>query len=122
MWLDRAAELDRERIAKTVLRVPRGHADPAFADAVFLHVGLLDALEADANAAFQEVGVVIGAGGVRGQAVGRALGHRKKLRRGGRRRALLGYNHSRIGEAGQRMFRRSATGSPSKNMRQPKTR
>ena len=42
--------LDGQRIAKAVLGVAGGHAHPALADAIFLDIGLLDALEADADA------------------------------------------------------------------------
>ena len=56
--LHRAVELDRQRIAVRSLRLARGHADPALADAILFDIGLLDALEADADAPFQQLGVV----------------------------------------------------------------
>src|SRR5262245_8275316 len=42
---DRAVHLDGQGIAVTVLGIACGHAHPAFADAVFLDIGFLDALE-----------------------------------------------------------------------------
>src|ERR1700722_7430441 len=45
--LARPAELDRQRHAVPVHRLADGNAHPALADAVFLNIGLLDALEAD---------------------------------------------------------------------------
>src|SRR5438309_436652 len=43
--LDRSVDLDGQRIAVAVLGITRGDAHPAFADAIFLDIGLLDALE-----------------------------------------------------------------------------
>src|SRR6185312_4553334 len=59
--LDRAVHLDRQRIAETVLGIACGHAHPALADAIFLDIGLLDALEADAHVAREHLLVVVGA-------------------------------------------------------------
>ena len=73
--LHRALELDRQRVAVAVLGVARRHADPALAHAIFLDIGLLGALEADADAALQQGGVVVGAVRVVRQAVGRGIGH-----------------------------------------------
>jgi hypothetical protein len=41
-----------------------GHPHPAFADAVLVDIGLLDALEADADAALEQFGIVEGAVGL----------------------------------------------------------
>jgi hypothetical protein len=51
------------------------HPNPSFADAVLLHVVLLDALEAYADAALEHLGVIEGAAGVVGEAVGRIVVH-----------------------------------------------
>src|SRR5689334_22687173 len=71
--LDRTVDLDGQRIAVAVLGIAGGDADPAFADAVFLDIGLLDALEADADIARQDLGVVIGALRIDRQAVGQLV-------------------------------------------------
>jgi hypothetical protein len=73
--LDRAAELHRQRRAVAVQCLADGDAHPALADAVFLDVGLFDALEADADAALEQGAVVVGALGVVREAVGRGVGH-----------------------------------------------
>src|SRR6186713_2676827 len=57
--LDRAVHLDRQRVAVAVLGIAGGDADPALADAVFLDIGLLDALEANADVAREDFGIVI---------------------------------------------------------------
>src|SRR5665213_3045705 len=72
--LDRAGELDGQRIAVAVKRLAGGDADPTFADAIFLDIGFLGALEADADIARQSVGVEIGAARIVAQAVGRGVG------------------------------------------------
>src|SRR3979411_2536238 len=55
--LDRAVHLDGQRVAVTVLGVAGGDAHPALADAVFLDIGFLDALEADTEIATEEIGI-----------------------------------------------------------------
>jgi hypothetical protein len=75
--LDRTAQLDGHGISPPVLGGRVRHPHPAFADAVFLHVGLLDALEADADAALEHFGVVEGAAGIVGKAVGRRIVQRR---------------------------------------------
>src|SRR6202451_1786455 len=57
--LDGAAELDGQRIAVTVLALAGLDADPALADAIFGDVGFLDALEAHADVALQQRGIII---------------------------------------------------------------
>ena len=47
--LDLALELDLQRLALAVQRLASGHFDPAFADAVFLDVAQLLAVEPDAH-------------------------------------------------------------------------
>ena len=63
-------------MAVAILGVAGGDADPALADAVFLDVGLLDALEADADVARKNLGVVIGAAWIGGEAIGQTVGGR----------------------------------------------
>src|SRR5712675_1686192 len=53
-------DLDGQRIAVAILGVARGHANPPLADAIFLDIGLLDALEANADIARQYRFVVVG--------------------------------------------------------------
>ena len=72
--LDLAGELDRQRIAVAVERLASRDPDPVFADAIFLDVGLLDALEADTDIARQHFRIVMGAAGVVGEMVGRCVG------------------------------------------------
>src|ERR1700753_2653302 len=61
--------LDGERIAVAILGGAGGHAHPAFADAVFLDIGLLDALEANADISRQDRLVVVRALRVGGETV-----------------------------------------------------
>src|SRR5690349_12877422 len=68
--LDLAGELDGERIALAVDGLADGDADPALADAVLLDVGLLLAVELDADAARQQGLVVVRALGDGGGTVG----------------------------------------------------
>src|SRR5262245_33584638 len=74
--LDRAVHLDGERVAVAVFCVAGGYANPAFADAIFLDIGLLLALEADADIARQNLGVVVGAARIDRQPVRQLLVHR----------------------------------------------
>src|SRR6187397_3133475 len=74
--LDRAVHLDRQRVAVAVLGVARGDAHPALADAVLLDIGFLDALEADADIAREDVGVVIRAVRIDRKTVGEFIVHR----------------------------------------------
>src|SRR5580700_8422226 len=73
--LDRAGKLDGQRVAVTVLALAGLDADPAFADAIFGDVGFLDALEAHADVALQELGVVVGTTRVVREAIGQGVGH-----------------------------------------------
>src|SRR5213593_1666813 len=72
---DRPLERDQQGVAVTVLGLAGRHPDPALADAVFLNVVLLDALEADADVARQHVGIIIGAVRIVRETVGRRVGH-----------------------------------------------
>src|SRR6185312_10371705 len=72
--LDGTVHLDGQRIAVAILGVARGDTDPALADAVFLDIGLVDALEANADVARQNVRIVIGARRIDRQAVRQHLG------------------------------------------------
>src|SRR5204862_2642162 len=67
-------DLDRQGIAVAVLGIPCGDADPALADAIFLDIGFLGALEADADVAREQLFIVIGAVRVGRQAVRKLLG------------------------------------------------
>src|SRR5688572_15166761 len=73
--LDRAVHLAGQGIAEAVLGVARGDAHPALADAIFLDIGLLGALEADADVALQQFLVVIGALRVGGEPVRKRVAH-----------------------------------------------
>src|ERR1700722_19547454 len=73
--LDSAGKLDGQRIAQAVLALAGLDADPAFADAVFGDIGLLDAFEAHADVAFEDLGVVIGTARVGRKAIGQGVGH-----------------------------------------------
>src|SRR6185437_16201894 len=59
--LYRTVHLDGKRIAVAVPRRTGRHANPPLADAIFLYVGFLDALETNADVAREHIGVVIGA-------------------------------------------------------------
>jgi hypothetical protein len=78
---DHALQLDGHRVALAVDGLAGGDADPALADAVLVDIGLLDAVEHDAHAALEDVGVVVRAAGVGGQAVGRRVAHGIVFRR-----------------------------------------
>src|ERR1700722_5374120 len=71
--LDRAVDLDGERVAVAVLGIAGGDAHPALADAIFLDVGFLDALEADADIARKHRLVVVGAVRIGRQAIGQLV-------------------------------------------------
>src|SRR5262249_42477871 len=64
-----AADLYGQRIAVAVLGVAGGDTHPALADTIFLDIGLLDALEANAHVARQNIRVVIRALRIDRQAV-----------------------------------------------------
>src|SRR3546814_18181884 len=55
------------------------HPYPPFADAIFLHIGLFHALEANAYAPLQQRRVMIGAARVDRETVGRNIGHLGRL-------------------------------------------
>ena len=71
--LDRAGELDRQRIAVAILGLADLDANPAFADAIFADIGLLDAFEAYADVALEHVGIVIRAARIVGLSIGRLV-------------------------------------------------
>src|SRR5258708_5473699 len=68
--LDRAVDLDGQRVAVAVLGVAGGGAHPTLADAIFLDIGFFDALEANADIAGQHGLVVIKALRIVRQTVG----------------------------------------------------
>jgi hypothetical protein len=72
---DRARQFDRQEIALAVAGLADRGADPVFADAIFLDVVALATPEADADAARQRRFVVIGAGRIDAEAVGRPVGN-----------------------------------------------
>src|SRR5690349_18488750 len=71
--LDRTMHLDGQGIAVAVLGIAGRDAHPAFAHAIFLDIGLLHALEADADVAREDLGVVIGTARIDAQAVGQLV-------------------------------------------------
>src|SRR6202171_5561719 len=72
--LTRPVNLDGERIAIAILGGARRHADPPLADAILFDVGLLDALEANADIARQHIGVVVRALRIGRETVGQLVG------------------------------------------------
>src|SRR5206468_12580216 len=74
--LDRAVHLDRQRVAVAVLGVARGDAHPALADAILLDIGFLDALEANADVAREDLGIVIRTVRIDRETVGELVAHR----------------------------------------------
>src|SRR5262245_7207569 len=77
--LDLALESEGQRVATPVERLAHGYADPAFADAVFLDIGLLRPVEADAHATLEQGLVVVRAARVNREAVGKRVGHAAAL-------------------------------------------
>src|SRR5215510_267826 len=75
----RPFQRDQEGVAVAVPGLAGRYPDPALADAVFLNIGLFDALEADADIARQRIGVIVGAVRVVGEAVRRRVGHGSSL-------------------------------------------
>src|SRR6266851_6135496 len=73
--LNRAVDLDGERVAVAIPGVARRDAHPALADAIFLDVGFLDALEAYADVARQHIGIVVRALRIGRETVGQLVGH-----------------------------------------------
>ena len=62
-------------VAKAVLGVAGGDAHPALADAIFLDVGFLDALEPNADVAREDLGIVVGAVRIDRETVGKLVAH-----------------------------------------------
>src|SRR6516165_7968034 len=73
--LDRPVNFDSQLVAVAVFGAAGGDADPALADAIFLDIGLLDALETDADIARQDLRVVVRAVRIDRQAVRQLLVH-----------------------------------------------
>ena len=67
--LDLALQFDRQRVALAVHFFAYGHLDPAFADAVFLHINALFVVEADADVMLKNGGDMERAAGIAGQMV-----------------------------------------------------
>src|SRR5207249_12214700 len=74
--LDRAVHLDRQRVAVAVLGVARSDAHPALADAIFLDIGFLNAIEANADVAREDLGIVIPAVRIDRETVRELVAHR----------------------------------------------
>ena len=79
--LNRALQLDQQRMPLAVNRFAGGHFDPAFADAVFLDVRTFLVVESNTNFMLEHGGDVMRAARVCGQAVGQGrargtFGHR----------------------------------------------
>src|SRR5258705_12356026 len=74
MRLDRAMNFYGERVAVAILGVACRYPYPALADAVLLDVGLLDALEANADVAGQHLGIVVRDFRVGRETVGKLVG------------------------------------------------
>src|ERR1700693_475200 len=83
IWLDQAAQLDRKRDAVPVQSLADGKSHPSLADAVFLHRGLLNTIEAHSHTLLEDRSVIVWAFRVVRQTVGRCLGHRMNLQVGG---------------------------------------
>src|SRR5580658_1162676 len=73
--LDRAGKLDGQRIAVAVLALAGLDANPALADAIFGDVGFLDALEAHADVALEQLLIVVWTARVGGKAIGQGVVH-----------------------------------------------
>src|SRR6202035_4293463 len=69
-------DLQSQRIAVAILGVAGGDAHPALADAIFLDIGFLDALEANADIARQHGLVVVRAFRISRQTVGQFVRRR----------------------------------------------
>src|SRR5262245_15022224 len=74
--LDGAVHLDPQRVAVAVLGIARGNAHPALADAIFLDIGFLDTLEANADIAREDLGIVVRAVRIDRETVGKLVVHR----------------------------------------------
>src|SRR5882672_9055054 len=73
--LHRAVDLDGERVAVAILGSACGHPHPAFADAILLDIGFLDALEANADIARQHLFIVVRASRIGRQTVRQLVAH-----------------------------------------------
>src|SRR3546814_18288997 len=76
--LDLTLQLQRQRVALTVACVSRSHPYPPFADAIFLHIGLFHALEANAYAPLQTRRVLVGAARVGREPSGRNINSKER--------------------------------------------
>ena len=74
--LYRALQCDQQRLAFAVQCFASGNLDPAFTDAVLLHIKTFFRVEADANVVFKHGRHMVGAAGVDGQVVGQGGGGR----------------------------------------------
>lgn len=72
---DIAFQLQRERLALAIKRFASGNADPAFRYTIFLDIGFLGSVEADADLALQQICIVKLAVWIKGEAVWERVGH-----------------------------------------------
>ena len=70
-------KLDRHGVSGAILRFACNDANPAFADAILFDVGLLDAVEADADFALQNLFVEVRALWVVAKPVRKFIAHRR---------------------------------------------
>jgi len=66
-----ALQFDQQRMSFAIQRLAGGHLDPAFADAIFLDVVALLAIDANADTALDQRGIVKRAARVDGEAIGK---------------------------------------------------
>src|SRR4051812_38609262 len=71
--LNTAADLDRQRIAVTILRGARSYSYPAFTDAILLDVVFLDSLETNADVAREHFRIIVRTSRVGGETVGKLI-------------------------------------------------
>src|SRR5262249_40689993 len=90
-------QFDGEGPALAISRGPDRKAHPSLADAVFLNVVSLHALETHPNTALKQGGIVVGARRVGGQSVGRSVSHGRGLGSRGRRRGAPASGRAHLG-------------------------
>lgn len=72
---DIAFQLQREGLALAIKRLASRNADPAFRHTIFLDIGFLGSIEADADLALQQICIVKLAVWIKGEAVWKRVGH-----------------------------------------------
>ena len=71
---DIAFQLQREGLALAIKRLASRNADPAFRHTIFLDIGFLGSIEADADLALQQICIVKLAVWIKGEAVWKRVG------------------------------------------------